>query len=72
MTQDFIRNNLFVPLRSTKESGHGLGAYQARELIRASGGRLDVISAPGRGTTMRIVWPLANGAARTPLRVVSS
>jgi len=72
MSHDFIRNNLFVPLRSTKEKGHGLGAYQARELIRASGGRLDVISAPGRGTTMRIVWPLADEGTRTPLRVVSS
>jgi putative PEP-CTERM system histidine kinase len=72
MTQEFIRNSLFVPLRSTKENGHGIGAYQARELIRASGGRLDVISAPGRGTTMRIVWPLAAEGVRTPLRVVSS
>jgi signal transduction histidine kinase len=72
MTQDFIRNSLFVPLRSTKENGHGIGAYQARELIRASGGCLDVVSAPGRGTTMRIVWPLAAEGIRTPLRAVSS
>jgi putative PEP-CTERM system histidine kinase len=72
MTQDFIRNNLFEPLRSTKEKGHGLGAYQARELIRASGGRLDVISAPGRGTTMRIVLYVPSQNSRGSLRVVSS
>jgi putative PEP-CTERM system histidine kinase len=57
MSADFIRNSLFVPLRSSKARGHGVGAYQARVLVRAAGGELEVISAVGRGTTMRIVLP---------------
>ncbi len=66
MTPEFVQNELFRPLRTTKAGGHGIGAYQARELIRAAGGELEVVSSPGAGTTMRIVLPLASeGAAST-------
>ncbi len=57
MSADFIRNSLFAPLHSTKLHGHGMGAFQARDLVRAAGGEIEVISAVGRGTTMRIVLP---------------
>ncbi|HEX4081210.1 MAG TPA: XrtA/PEP-CTERM system histidine kinase PrsK [Rhizomicrobium sp.] len=57
MSADFVRNSLFVPLHSTKLRGHGMGAYQARHLVRAAGGEIEVVSAPGRGTTMRILLP---------------
>jgi putative PEP-CTERM system histidine kinase len=59
MDADFVRNELFRPFRSTKGSGFGIGAYQARETVRQIGGALEVDSAPGRGTTMRIALPLA-------------
>ena len=54
----FIRDELFLPFRSTKSGGYGIGAFQTRELIRMSGGDLEVISEPGTGTTMRILLPL--------------
>jgi signal transduction histidine kinase len=57
MSPEFVRSSLFVPLRSTKTSGHGIGAYQARHLVRAAGGDLEVLTALGRGTTMRVVLP---------------
>ncbi len=57
MSPEFVRGSLFVPLHSTKKSGHGIGAYQARHLVRAAGGELEVLTALGRGTTMRIVLP---------------
>ena len=63
MTPEFVQNDLFRPLRTTKAGGHGIGAYQARELIRAAGGELEVVSSPGAGTTMRIVLPLAREGA---------
>jgi signal transduction histidine kinase len=63
MTPEFIQNDLFRPLRTTKAGGHGIGAYQARELIRAAGGEIEVVSSPGAGTTMRIVLPLASEGA---------
>ncbi len=58
MDEAFIRDELFLPFRSTKSGGYGIGAFQTRELIRAAGGDLEVISKPGAGTRMRIVLPL--------------
>ncbi|MGH7030040.1 MAG: XrtA/PEP-CTERM system histidine kinase PrsK, partial [Stellaceae bacterium] len=58
MDEAFIRDGLFLPFRSTKSGGYGIGAFQTRELIRAAGGELEVISRQGAGTTMRIVLPL--------------
>ncbi len=63
MDIDFIHGQLFRPFRSTKAEGYGIGAYQTRELLRMAGGDLDVISAPGAGTTMRITLPLAKEGA---------
>jgi len=63
MDIDFIHGPLFRPFRSTKAEGYGIGAYQTRELLRMAGGELDVISAPGAGTTMRIILPLAKEGA---------
>lgn len=58
MDDDFIRDHLFRPFRSTKTGGLGIGAYQTRELLRMSGGELDVISHKGSGTVMRITLPV--------------
>jgi putative PEP-CTERM system histidine kinase len=63
MTAQFIRDELFRPFRSSKPDGSGIGAWQARELIREAGGDLLVISAPGAGTTMRLMLPLVEVAA---------
>jgi putative PEP-CTERM system histidine kinase len=56
----FIRDQLFAPFRSTKAGGYGIGAFQTRELIRMSGGDLEVISEQGIGTTMRMILPLVS------------
>jgi putative PEP-CTERM system histidine kinase len=57
MTPEFIRDHLFRPFGSTKKDGFGIGAYQARELLRSAGGDLLVASQPGNGTTMSILLP---------------
>jgi putative PEP-CTERM system histidine kinase len=57
MDGDFIRNRLFQPFASTKPGGFGIGAFEARSLITAMGGRLSVDSRPGRGTTFTILLP---------------
>jgi putative PEP-CTERM system histidine kinase len=67
MAPEFVRDELFRPLRSTKGSGHGIGAYQARELLRDAGGDLLVISRPGTGTTMRIILPLVRLGVAEPV-----
>jgi putative PEP-CTERM system histidine kinase len=59
MSAAFIRNGLFRPFQSTKSEGYGIGVYQSREIARAAGGDLHVISQVGVGTTMRMVLPAA-------------
>ncbi len=62
MDAEFIRNQLFRPLDTAKPAGYGLGAYQARQLVREMGGRLEVSSTPGKGTVMRVVLPVAESS----------
>ncbi len=54
MDYDFIRNELFRPFRSLKEGGYGIGAYESRQLIQSMGGRMEVKSKPGKGTTVTV------------------
>ena len=58
MEDEFVRHRLFRPFDTTKGSqGMGVGAYQAREFIVASGGLMKVDSQPGAGTTINIQLP---------------
>ncbi len=59
MSAAFVRNELFKPFRSTKTSGFGIGAYEARDIVKALGGRLDVVSREGEGTLFTVLLPLA-------------
>ena len=59
MSPAFVRNQLFKPFKSTKPGGFGIGAYEAREIARVAGGRLDVASREGEGTVFTIHLPLA-------------
>jgi putative PEP-CTERM system histidine kinase len=66
MPPEFVRDELFQPFRTSKQDGSGIGAFQARELLREAGGDLIVLSRPGQGTTMRLVLPLAAVTAPLP------
>lgn len=59
MDSDFIRNRLFQPFTSTKDNGFGIGAFEARSLVQAMGGRLEVHSRPGKGSRFTIILPAA-------------
>ena len=63
MDSDFVRNRLFQPFSSTKPGGFGIGAFEARSLVSAMGGRLTVDSSPGKGTTFTITLPAAEPAS---------
>lgn len=66
MTESFMRERLFRPFETTKAAGMGIGVYESREYVRGLGGRLDVDSRPGSGSTFRIVLPLQAALARVP------
>lgn len=60
MSEDFIKNNLFKPFKTTKGSkGMGIGVYEAREIILAIGGQIEVSSKVGVGTCFRLTIPAA-------------
>jgi putative PEP-CTERM system histidine kinase len=59
MSADFVRNRLFKPFVSTKAGGFGIGAFEARELVRAMHGRLDVESREGLGSRFTVRLPIA-------------
>lgn len=64
MEPEFVRERLFRPFDSTKGSkGMGIGAYQTREYVQMLGGRVEVQSSPGRGTSFSITLPLQVPAA---------
>jgi putative PEP-CTERM system histidine kinase len=72
MSAEFVRKRLFKPFATTKgSSGMGIGAYEAREVVRALGGDITVQSGVGTGTTVAITLPLADPGsqrrAETPL-----
>jgi signal transduction histidine kinase len=56
------RARLFEPYFSTKSSGTGLGLAIVRRVVTGHGGSIDVASAPGRGTTVRILLKEAGRA----------
>jgi putative PEP-CTERM system histidine kinase len=63
MSAAFVRDRLFQPFVSTKETGFGIGAHEARCLVLAMGGRLDVESGEGQGTRFTLYLPAAEDRA---------
>ena len=61
MTEEFIQNHLFKPFKTTKGTkGMGIGVYEAREIIHALGGQIEVRSEVGSGTCFRLTIPGAS------------
>jgi two-component system sensor histidine kinase PilS (NtrC family) len=61
------RSNLFHPFRSFFDGGVGIGMAIVYRLVQGHGGRLDVQSRPGQGTTITVELPATVAAvARTP------
>ncbi|MEI7444331.1 MAG: XrtA/PEP-CTERM system histidine kinase PrsK [Burkholderiales bacterium] len=63
MSPEFVERRLFRPFASTKGRGLGLGTFECSEYLRELGGRLEVRTAPGSGTTFIARMPCATERA---------
>ena len=57
MSEDFVRNRLFRPFSTSKDSGMGIGAYESFQYVQELGGTIEVTSEPGKGTRMVVSVP---------------
>ena len=58
MSADFVRERLFKPFQTTKQSGMGIGAYESFQYIRELGGEVSVDSELNVGTRIMVLLPL--------------
>lgn len=56
-----IRADLFKPFRTTKQQGTGLGLAIAERIVKAHGGRVEVETRLGHGTTFTVALPRIEG-----------
>jgi PAS domain S-box-containing protein len=50
--------HIFDPFFSTKTGGLGLGLYISETIIQDIGGKIEVKSYPGKGTTFTVIYPI--------------
>ena len=58
MSRDFIRDRLFKPFQTTKQAGMGIGAYESFQYVQELGGKIEVDSEVGVGTTVTVLLPM--------------
>jgi len=66
MSVEFVRDRLFKPFETTKQTGMGIGVYESARYVRELGGDLLIDSVPGVGTTVRVRLPMIGNAALPP------
>jgi two-component system, NtrC family, sensor histidine kinase HydH len=59
------RNQVFDPFFTTKKrgAGSGLGLSIVAQIVRNHRGEIELESAPGRGTCVTLLWPIASSTA---------
>ncbi len=67
-----MRRQMFDPFFSAKPSGHGLGMAAVLGIIQSHGGAIDVTSAPGTGTCVKVSLPLCEAPRTSEQSAVSA
>jgi signal transduction histidine kinase len=53
-----VADRVFSPFFTTKPQGSGLGLSIVRKIVDAHDGSIDLETAPGRGTVIRVTLPV--------------
>jgi len=59
MSPEFVEAELFLPFHTTKSDGLGIGLFQTKKIVEAHKGRIQVESQHGKGTIVRVFFPVA-------------
>jgi len=68
MSEEFVRERLFKPFQTTKQTGMGIGAYESFQYVQELGGRIQVESEIDKGTRVTLLLPLFLNAEGSDLR----
>ena len=71
MTEE-VSAKIFDPFFTTKFAGRGLGLAVVQGIVRAHGGAIELVSAPGQGATFQVLLPCTSMGALETLSVKSS
>jgi putative PEP-CTERM system histidine kinase len=58
MSREFMEEYLFKPFKTTKKQGMGIGLFHCKTIVEAHGGKIEVASKQGRGTSFRVLLPV--------------
>jgi putative PEP-CTERM system histidine kinase len=61
MSSEFVERSLFRPFQTTKKRGIGIGMFQCKMIVEAHHGRIEVQSELGKGTSCKVLLPMAPG-----------
>jgi signal transduction histidine kinase len=54
---DSVLSQIFKPLFTTRENGHGMGMTVVKQVTEEHGGSIEVESNPGKGTEVKVYFP---------------
>ena len=60
MSHEFLHRRLFEPFQTTKSQGLGIGMFHSKKIIESHHGRIEVESVEGKGSTFRVLLPVAS------------
>ncbi len=67
-----VKSRMFEPFFTTKPGATGLGLSLAHGIVSRHGGQIEVDSAPGRGTTVRLRFPVEGPGQARPAPPLSA
>jgi putative PEP-CTERM system histidine kinase len=58
ISREFLEHRLFRPFQTSKKNGFGIGLFHCKQIVEAHGGRIEVESEEGKGSTFRVLIPV--------------